>query len=313
MNRNKRKPIKSRYLLILLVIVCAVFIGLSYVNGGAKLGIQSGITSLLVPMEKGLNSLGQWTEKNRERMKTVDELISENEALNTQIERLEAQISSMENNLSELDELRDLLDMKEIYPDYPMVGARIISKDAGNWYNNFIIDKGSNDGIKVDMNVIADNGLVGIVTDVSANHSTVRAIIDDTSSVSGMISKSSELCIINGDLQLMENGLLDVELISGDTEVVDGDEVVTSYISDKFLPGLLIGYITDVTSDSSQLTQSAHLTPEVNFENITNVMVITQLKSDLISDESTSESETQTTGDTESAPSSEETQTEGES
>ncbi len=285
MNRNKRKPVKPRYLLIFLVIVCAVSIALSYQNGGDKLAVQSGITSFLIPMEKGLNSLGEWTGKNRERMKTVDELIEENESLNTQIERLKAQISSMENNLSELDDLRDLLDMKEIYPDYPMVGARIISKDPGNWYNSFIIDKGSNDGIKKDMNVIADNGLAGIVTDVSATHSTVRGIIDDTSNVSGMISKSSELCIIGGDLKLMEEGLLNVELISADAEVVDGDEVVTSYISDKFLPGLLIGYITDVSSDSSMLTQSAHLTPQVDFENITNVLVITQLKSDLLSDD----------------------------
>ena len=285
MNRNKRKPVKPRYLLIFLVIICAVSIALSYQNGGDKLAVQSGITSFLIPMEKGLNSLGEWTGKNRERMKTVDELIEENESLNTQIERLKAQISSMENNLSELDDLRDLLDMKEIYPDYPMVGARIISKDPGNWYNSFIIDKGSNDGIKKDMNVIADNGLAGIVTDVSATHSTVRGIIDDTSNVSGMISKSSELCIIGGDLKLMEEGLLNVELISADAEVVDGDEVVTSYISDKFLPGLLIGYITDVSSDSSMLTQSAHLTPQVDFENITNVLVITQLKSDLLSDD----------------------------
>lgn len=285
MNRNKRKPVKPRYLLIFLVIVCAVSIALSYQNGGDKLAVQSGITSFLIPMEKGLNSLGEWTGKNRERMKTVDELIEENESLNTQIEHLKAQISSMENNLSELDDLRDLLDMKEIYPDYPMVGARIISKDPGNWYNSFIIDKGSNDGIKKDMNVIADNGLAGIVTDVSATHSTVRGIIDDTSNVSGMISKSSELCIIGGDLKLMEEGLLNVELISADAEVVDGDEVVTSYISDKFLPGLLIGYITDVSSDSSMLTQSAHLTPQVDFENITNVLVITQLKSDLLSDD----------------------------
>ena len=285
MNRNKRKPVKPRYLLIFLVIVCAASIALSYQSGGDKLAVQSGITSFLIPMEKGLNSLGEWTGKNRERMKTVDELIEENESLNTQIERLKAQISSMENNLSELDDLRDLLDMKEIYPDYPMVGARIISKDPGNWYNSFIIDKGSNDGIKKDMNVIADNGLAGIVTDVSATHSTVRGIIDDTSNVSGMISKSSELCIIGGDLKLMEEGLLNVELISADAEVVDGDEVVTSYISDKFLPGLLIGYITDVSSDSSMLTQSAHLTPQVDFENITNVLVITQLKSDLLSDD----------------------------
>ena len=284
MNKNKRSPIKSRYLLIVLAVICALFIGISYKNSGSKLNIQNAITALVVPMEKGLNSIGEWSAKNKERTKSVDTLIAENDQLKEEIEKLEAKISSMENNLSELEALREMLSMKEIYPDYPMVGARIISKDSGNWYNSFIIDKGSVDGIKEDMNVIADNGLVGIVTDVSVNHATVRAIIDDTSSVSGMVSKSSELCIINGDLKLAAQGLLDVELLAKNAEVVKGDEVVTSYISDLYLPGLLIGYITDVASDSSQLTQSAHITPKVNFENITNVMVITQLKADLVSE-----------------------------
>lgn len=130
----------------------------------------------------------------------MNDLLAENEQLKQQIDQLNTKISSMENNLSELEALRDLLKMKEVYPDYDMVGARIISKDAGNWYHNFIIDKGSNDGIKKDMNVIYDNGLVGIVSDVSANNATVRAIIDDTSSDSRMLSKSTELCIVNGDL-----------------------------------------------------------------------------------------------------------------
>lgn len=151
----------------------------------------------------------------------------------------------MENNLSELESLRELLKMKEVYPDYEMVGARIISKEAGNWYHSFIIDKGSNDGIKKDMNVIYDNGLAGIVTDVSATNATVRAIIDDTSSVSGMLSKSTELCIVNGDLKLYQEGLLDVEMIAKDAQVTAGDELS--------LPTSVINIFRDWSSDISAM------------------------------------------------------------
>ena len=265
------------------------FIGVSLKNNGEKLNIQNGISSLVLPMEKGLNSIGQWIGERREYSRSVNDLLTENEELKQQIDQLNTKISSMENNLSELESLRELLKMKEVYPDYDMVGARIISKDAGNWYNSFIIDKGSNDGIKKDMNVIYDNGLVGIVSDVSTNNATVRAIIDDTSSVSGMLSKSTELCIVNGDLKLYQDGLLDVEMISKDAQIAAGDEVVTSYISDKYLPGLVIGYISDVSMDSSNLSQNAHITPKVSFDNITNVMVITQLKADLVASESEEE------------------------
>lgn len=80
-----------------------------------------------------------------------------------------------------------------------------------------------------------------------------------------------------------------MEMISKDAQIAAGDEVVTSYISDKYLPGLVIGYITDVSMDSSNLSQNAHITPKVSFDNITNVMVITQLKADLVASEAEEE------------------------
>lgn len=289
MNKPKRKQIKPRYILWLIISICLIFIAVSISNGTSQMNIQKTIRSMLVPMEKGVNSLGQWVNEQKERNRSVDDLLAEIEELKTENNQLKTKISSMENNLSELDSLRELLKMKEIYPDYDMVGARIISKDAGNWYHSFIIDKGSKDGIKKDMNVIYDNGLVGIVTEVSSNHSTVRAIIDDTSSVSGMISKSTELCIVNGDLQMYADGLLEIEMISKEAVVTAGDEVVTSYISDKYLPGLVIGYITEVSMDNDNLSQSGQLTPKVSFDNITNVMVITQLKSELVANDSGTE------------------------
>ena len=285
MNKNKKKQMKPRYILWLIICICVILIGMSITSRGQQISIPKTLRSMIVPLEKGLNSVGEWISERQEHQRSIEDLLAENEELKFQNEQLKAKISSMENNLSELDSLRELLEMKEIYPDYNMVGARIISKDAGNWYHNFIIDKGSNDGIKKDMNVIYDNGLVGIVSEVSANNATVRAIIDDTSSVSGMLSKSTELCIVNGDLTLYQQGLLDVEMISKDAVISDGDEVVTSYISDKYLPGLVIGYISDVTMDSNNLSQSAHITPKVSFDNITNVMVITQLKADLVASE----------------------------
>ena len=285
MNKNKKKHIKPRYILWLIIGICFICIAMSVSNHGEPIGIQKGIRSILIPMEKGLNTLGTWVADKKEHNHTVDELITQIEDLERENSQLKTKISSMENNLLELESLRELLKMNEIYPDYEMVGARIISKDAGNWYNEFIIDKGSNDGIKKDMNVIYDNGLVGIVSKVSSNYATVRAIIDDTSSVSGMFSKSTELCIVNGDLTLYEDGQLNVEMISKDAVVTAGDEVVTSYISDKYLPGLVIGYITEVSMDNDKLSQTAKITPRVSFDNITNVMIITQLKSDMISSE----------------------------
>mgnify|MGYP000367500868 CR=1 FL=1 len=85
---------------------------------------------------------------------------------------------------------------------YKKIAARVIAKDSGNWFQVFRIDKGADDGIQEDMNVMAGGGLVGIVTDVGANYATVRAIIDDDSNVSGMSLRTGDTCNVSGNLTL---------------------------------------------------------------------------------------------------------------
>ena len=290
-----------KYLFLALLAVCCGLIAVSFTWGATNNIVQSTLGTVIAPLQTGLNSIGTWVSSLVEDSRTVSELQEENEALQLEVDTLRSQISSMENNLSELDDLRELLALKESYPNYSMVGARIISSDASNWYDTFTIDKGTNDGIQVDMNVIADNGLVGIVIETGFNHSIVRSITDDSSSVSAMDAISEDHCIVNGSLEEKDTGLLNVELIRSDAQIAEGNELLTSYLSDKFLPGLTIGYVTDITEDASTLTKTAHVTPVVDFEHLRNVLVITQLKADLVEDEglsSTSESDSQTSDTT---------------
>ena len=159
-----------------------------------------------------------------------------------------------------------------------MTGARVIQKDAGNWYHSFVIDKGTDDGIEVDMNVIADGGLVGIVTEVGSNFAKVRSIIDDDSNVSAMSLNSGDTCIVSGDLKLYADGKLRLSYIDKNDNIWDDDKIVTSNISDKYLPNILIGYAKDITVDSNNVTKSGYLIPAVDFEHLQNVLVIKTLK-----------------------------------
>lgn len=309
MKNNKKNKINPKYVLAALSLLCIAGIGLSLFRGFSMPAAGTIVNSLMAPMQEGINSFGNFTAGIVQRKHKTTQLQNENEELNNEVDKLQAKLTAMENNLSDYEDLLDLLALSEKYPSYDMTGARIIGKDAGNWYDTFTINKGSVDGIKKDMNVVAGNGLVGIVTQVNANSAVVRSIIDDASNVSGMISKNRDICIVNGDLTLMDSGMLNVELITKDSTVVKGDEVVTSYISNKYLPGLLIGYISEVTEDDSELTLSAKMTPAVDFQHLSNVLVIKQLKADMEdsgnssgvsesgtvpSDTSSSETETQT-------------------
>ena len=128
------------------------------------------------------------------------------------------------------------------------------------------------------MNVMADGGLVGIVIDVRANYATVRTIIDDDSNVSGMSLRSGDTCNVSGDLTLYEQGRIGLDHIKKDADIQDGDKIVTSNISDVFLPGILIGYASELSTDANNVTKSGYIIPAARFDNLQEVLVITQLK-----------------------------------
>ena len=280
MKRRGKSSFPSKYILLLLTVICIMLLFAGYATGYAGEPIRTICNYVFVPMQKGLDYVGESISINSDDTKTKEQLIAENEQLQEQIDELSTQLTNTRLQQSELDTLRQLYDLDQTYADYKTTGAHVIGKGTSNWFNTFTIDKGSKDGIKVDMNVIAGSGLVGIVTDVGKNYAVVRAIIDDTSNVSGMIVSTTDTCIVSGSLSTMtdSNMILFSNLEDSENKVSTGDSVVTSNISDKYLPGLLIGYVTDITEDNNNLTKSGEITPVVDFKHLQDVLVITQLK-----------------------------------
>ncbi len=122
------------------------------------------------------------------------------------------------------------------------------------------------------------NGLCGIITEIGEDYAKVRAIIDDTTNVNAMILPSQTICNVSGSLNNYADGYLLVENIDKDAEISEGDQVVTSHVSSKYLSGINIGYITKIENDSNNLTKTAYITPAADFSNIEEVLVITQTK-----------------------------------
>lgn len=179
----------------------------------------------------------------------------------------------------ELLELRKLYELDQQYAEYEKIGARIIARDAGNWYHTFTIDKGSDDGLAVDMNVMAEGGLVGRITDVGPNWARVMSVISDNSNVSGKVLATGDDLMVSGELELMQRGVIRFGmLLDSAGQVAVGDKVVTSNISDKYLPNILIGSISEIELDDNMLTKSGYLVPAVDFEHLDIVLVITKLK-----------------------------------
>lgn len=278
MRRRNKFKLKSKHLYIVALILLIALMAVSFISPEKVEPAKSLVGNVISPMQKGINTVGTAISDQWDKLKNISDLMEENVSLKEQVNTLSYENKLLLQDKYELDRLRDLFELNEKYAEYPKVAARVIGADSNNWFTTFTIDKGTKDGISVDMNVMAGNGLVGIVEEVGANWAKVRTIIDDKSNVSGMFIRTSDTCLVEGDLEIMEQGVIRVEEIGKDAEIEDGYEVVTSHISDKYLQGILIGYVKTISLDSNKMTQSAYLVPSVNFENIEEVLIITELK-----------------------------------
>lgn len=276
----KKNHIKSKTLLFILSIVSGIIIILSFVLDFSINPLNYAAGYVLTPLQSGVNQVGGWLSGKMDYFENNLNLVAENEKLQAQVDELTVENTQLLQDREELNSLRDLYALDHKYESYEKVGARVISREnAGNWFSMFTIDKGSDDGLAVDMNVLAGAGLAGIITEVGPNYARVRAIIDDYSNVSAEISETNDTCIIAGDLSLIDDGKINlVKLNDPDSKAKVGDTVITSNISDKFLPGILIGYISEIHTDSNNLTRSGYISPVVDFKSIKEVLVVKNLK-----------------------------------
>ena len=271
---------KSKLILFFLSLFCGIMIIVSFALEFTDSPVKDVVGVVLTPIQSGINHVGGWFSGKMDYFEDNLKLAAQNEELQSQVDQLTVENTQLLQDKDELNSLRDLYELYHKYETYEKVGARVISKDdSSNWFSTFTIDKGSNDGLAVDMNVMAGSGLVGIITDVGPNWATVRSIIDDYSNVSAQISETEDTCIIAGDLSLTDEGTVRlVKLNDPDSKVKVGDTVVTSQISDIFLPGILIGYVSEIGVDSNNLTHSGLVSTVVDFKDIKEVLVIKNLK-----------------------------------
>lgn len=274
-----RPHIPGRYLLLLVTALCVGMILTTYYTDVLNGPLSGFANYIVIPFQDGVSKAGEWLIKREQLVSDIKELQKENESLRQENEKLSVTNNALLQEKHELTELRNLYQLDQTYADFPKTGCRIIAKENGSWYHSFVIDKGSEDGLSVDMNVLADGGLVGRITYIGRHWSRVQAVIDDNSNVSATVLSSQKNLIVSGNLTLYEEGTISFsELADPDDLVKVGDSVVTSNISYKYLPGILIGYISEIQTDSNNLTKSGRITPAVDFSRLDTVLVIQKLK-----------------------------------
>ena len=280
LKRPKEKfTLPSKYLLFLLTLVCIGIMFLSFKTPNFNTPLNSVAGTILIPFQNGIAQIGSWITDKSDQLIELKDVLEENQRLKDEVDRLTIENTKFQQERYELNQLRQLLKLDEEYSEYEKIGAKIISRDSSNWFSSFTINKGSNDGIQINCNVMAGSGLVGRVTSVGPNYAKVTSIIDDNNNTSGLLLSTGDHLIVTGDLTTISKGMISFsKLVDNNNKAAVGDKIVTSNISEHYLPGILIGYISNIEIDANNLTKSGTLTTAVDFEHLEDVLVIMELK-----------------------------------
>ncbi len=277
--KKEKFTLPGKYLLLILSIICLVFMVITYGTNAFDGPFNAAVGYVVVPFEKGIGRLGEWLSNRSEEFTDIKRLLAENEELREEIAKLTEENAILASDKYELNSLRSLFELSNQYDSYEKVGARIIAKDSGNWFSSFVIDKGTGDGLQLNMNVIAGGGLVGNITAIGPNWARVTSIISDGNHVSAQMLSTGKTLVVSGDLELYSSKIIAFSMLEDEDDlVVTGDKIITSKISDKYLPGILIGYVQFIENDNNNLTKSGYITPAVDFDNLSEVLVITDMK-----------------------------------
>jgi len=278
--KKERIKIPTKYLLLILTLICILMVCLSLFTSVFEGVLNAVAGGTIIPFQRGITSVGTYLVDKAENLKEIENLLEENEKLKEKVNDLTLENNRLQLDKYELAYLQELYALDAQYDNYEKVGARIVGSDSVNWYHSFVIDKGQKDGLSKDMNVIADGGLVGIITEVGPNWARVTSIISDEIRLMGRVPSTEDNLIISGDLAMMKtDGTITFsQLLDPDDQVHSGDKVTTSSISDKYLPGIVIGYIDSEKLDSNNMTKSGTILPVVDFNHLNEVLVILNLK-----------------------------------
>jgi rod shape-determining protein MreC len=225
--------------------------------------IENGVSSAVNPVGDAVSAVRDSGERH-DRLAVLEK---DNAAL-------KAKLGSDDRNRSRLNQLDKMLKVAG-EGQYGIKGAQVIAIGAAQSFSwTITIDVGANDGIKRDMTVLNGNGLVGRVTTVGPDASTVLLANDPDFTVGTRMEGSDELGFASGE----GDGPLRVELLNGKAEVQKGDRLVTfgSQGDKPFVPGVPVGVVSRVDPSGGGLTRTLYVTPYVNFTKLDIVGVVVE-------------------------------------
>ena len=269
MYRNHKTGILGIVITIILLILIVVFS-----NGENNASFFENVASKLVmPVQNGLTYLKNKISGNDTFFTDINKLKEENEQLLAKNSELEQSLRELENIKTENETLKEYMNLTEKYGEYKTIPAYVINRDISNYSKTIVINVGTNDGVKEDMTVIGDQGLVGHIVSVTDTTAKVQTIIDTASSVSATMSSTDETIVCKGTLESTTE--LKAMYIPTDYNIIQGDSIETSGLGGIYPKGIHIGTVKQVEATKNVTDRYAIIETAVDFDKLSTVLVIT--------------------------------------
>ena len=261
---------------LLLSLITAVF---SFTFGGIANPVANRAGVAATPFRNGLNTLVRWTEGVYSDAFEREQMEQELEALKLENAQLREKAREGEAASRENERLRDLLGLKEKRADFDMESATVTARGSSNWASTLTISKGSAADVAVGDCVVDQYGnLVGVISQVGLNWSNLITVVDMDLEMGALIARTDGAAIAEGDFTLMGEKKLKLTFLPDGVQLLAGDTILTSGLVSggeaTYPSGLVLGYVEQVQSEHSGMSDYAVLTPAADLDNLEQVFVI---------------------------------------
>lgn len=263
----KKENNKRRKVVVIVIAIACIFAVIFYslMSNRKMRFVEKGLKTVTTSIEKVLAYPFTALNADKERDMSKSYIIQKN--VNASLEK-------------EIEELKNALELNKTLTEYKPVNATVLSRNKGYFYNTLLVDKGSKDGIKDDMAVVTQDGLIGKTINTTPNGTSIKLITSNDLnfkvSVSIMTDMGDSFAILNGYDK--DENTVKVTGVDKDANIKVGDKVLTSGLSSKFPRGIYIGEVKKIKSDKYDLSHTLYVKTKVDFNNIHYVTILKENK-----------------------------------
>ena len=260
-----------------VIVLSVAFLGIIIytINNEQKNAISSGVGSAINPLQKIVYTINDNIKGGLDFFLNFSKVKEENKELTKENIELKNKLLEYDKFKEENERLREVLNFKNSKNNYSYIGCEIIGYSGESFSDGYIIDKGENDGLKKDMIVISDKGLVGQVTSTGSNWAIVESLLNENIAVSVMVDSTRETSgILKAYVTRTNSGLTKLTNLPLDSEIKEGDVILTSGLGQIYPKEIRVGEVISVETDEIKVMKTAIVKPYVDFDKLEELFVV---------------------------------------